>query len=229
MPGMDGFEVPRLIRNRRISETTPIIFITAVDRGDDAIRAGYKLGAVDYMVKPFRPDVLRWKVSVFAELYKSRRKERLYIEEHLRRTEAERAARRSRVFADIATTLASSFEEKLALSDVARHCVPTLADAAALLTIEEDQTNMRLEAVVFPDGSDGLAATIGAIDDHARDPLFRLFADPHAVQIVDFSEDGNDTLLSSAHRRLAEQLNAKSGLFVPILGRSATLGIIALY
>src|SRR6185295_13656748 len=72
MPKIDGFETARLIRQRPRSRNTPIIFITAVDGGQDRIREGYKLGAVDYLVKPFQPDILRWKVSVFIELYRSR-------------------------------------------------------------------------------------------------------------------------------------------------------------
>src|SRR5262245_15991048 len=63
MPGIDGFEMARLVRDRPRSHDTPIIFITAVERGSDAVREGYELGAVDYIVKPFQPDVLSWQVS----------------------------------------------------------------------------------------------------------------------------------------------------------------------
>jgi CheY-like chemotaxis protein len=69
MPVMDGFETAALIRERRSSQHTPIIFITAYS--DDAYAArGYSLGAVDYILSPVQADVLRTKVSVFIDLYR---------------------------------------------------------------------------------------------------------------------------------------------------------------
>jgi signal transduction histidine kinase len=68
MPDMDGFETAALIRQRERSRTTPIIFVTALGRGDEHVLRGYGVGAVDYIVKPFVPEILRSKVAVFAEL-----------------------------------------------------------------------------------------------------------------------------------------------------------------
>jgi two-component system sensor histidine kinase/response regulator len=68
MPGMDGFETAELIRQRERSRLTPIIFLTALGRSEEHMRRGYDLGAVDYMSKPFVPEILRSKVSVFVEL-----------------------------------------------------------------------------------------------------------------------------------------------------------------
>src|SRR3954447_8579400 len=70
MPEMDGFETASLIRQRERSRLTPIIFLTALGRSDDHMRRGYDLGAVDYMTKPFVPEILRSKVSVFFELHR---------------------------------------------------------------------------------------------------------------------------------------------------------------
>ncbi len=70
MPGMDGFETAARIRQRRQSECTPIIFITAFG-SDELIPAdGYAEGAVDFMFAPVEPGVLRAKVSAFGELFK---------------------------------------------------------------------------------------------------------------------------------------------------------------
>ena len=69
MPGMDGFETAALIRQRRNSEHTPIIFITAYNDDAHALR-GYSLGAVDYILAPVEPQVLRTKVAAFVELAK---------------------------------------------------------------------------------------------------------------------------------------------------------------
>lgn len=68
MPGMDGFETARLIRSRPRTQHLPIIFLTAFSQSDKDIRAGYRLGAVDYLFKPLVPEILRAKVQVFVEL-----------------------------------------------------------------------------------------------------------------------------------------------------------------
>jgi PAS domain S-box-containing protein len=70
MPGMGGFETAGLIRGRDRSHSTPIIFLTADDRGGPWVHEGYRLGAVDYIYKPFDPDILCSKVSFFVELFR---------------------------------------------------------------------------------------------------------------------------------------------------------------
>jgi len=70
MPLMDGFETARMIRQRERSQEVPIIFITgAAVTGEERFK-GYEAGAVDYMLKPIVPDILRWKVRVFVDLYR---------------------------------------------------------------------------------------------------------------------------------------------------------------
>lgn len=70
MPGMDGFETASLIRQRPRSEHTPIIFVTSIGTTENHISRGYSLGAVDYLLTPILPDVLRSKVSAFVELHR---------------------------------------------------------------------------------------------------------------------------------------------------------------
>ena len=72
MPEMDGYETAELIRRRESSRYTPIIFITANVKSDTHIVRGYSVGAVDYLFKPFVPEVLLWKVAVFVDLYTKR-------------------------------------------------------------------------------------------------------------------------------------------------------------
>ena len=72
MPDMDGFETARLIRQRDRSRDTPIIFLTALSRSETNVFRGYELGAVDYIFKPFHPEILRSKVNVFVELFRKR-------------------------------------------------------------------------------------------------------------------------------------------------------------
>ena len=69
MPGIDGFETARLIRSRDRSRFTPIIFLTQFSRSRSQTWEAYSLGAVDYIVKPFDPSVLKWKVSVLVDLH----------------------------------------------------------------------------------------------------------------------------------------------------------------
>ena len=68
MPEMDGFECARIIRGRERSAKTPIIFLTGIDEGKLPRFQAYEVGAVDYLIKPIEPTILRSKVAVFVEL-----------------------------------------------------------------------------------------------------------------------------------------------------------------
>lgn len=70
MPEMDGFETAKLIRSRPRTKHTPIIFLTAKAKEEMDTFQGYSLGAVDYIFKPFEPEILKSKVSVFADLFR---------------------------------------------------------------------------------------------------------------------------------------------------------------
>ncbi|MDB5025182.1 MAG: Signal transduction histidine kinase [Mucilaginibacter sp.] len=80
MPIMDGYETAELIYQRDKLKHIPIIFITAHDYEEEAMFKGYKAGAVDFIRKPFKPEVLRSKVAVFAELHKKNQLLRLQEE-----------------------------------------------------------------------------------------------------------------------------------------------------
>src|SRR5215208_1608992 len=69
MPDMNGFETASLIYEREKLRSIPIIFITAHNHGEEKMYEGYKLGGVDFIYKPINPELLRYKVSVFVELY----------------------------------------------------------------------------------------------------------------------------------------------------------------
>jgi PAS domain S-box-containing protein len=70
MPGLDGFRTAELIRNQQLKAPVPIIFLTAADTDPADILRGYERGAVDFLMKPFEPEILRSKVAIFVELYK---------------------------------------------------------------------------------------------------------------------------------------------------------------
>jgi signal transduction histidine kinase len=69
MPEMNGFETANLIYQREKLKHIPIIFITAHNYNDEHVFEGYKVGAIDYIYKPINPELLRFKVGVFAEMY----------------------------------------------------------------------------------------------------------------------------------------------------------------
>jgi signal transduction histidine kinase len=73
MPGMNGFEVAEIIKSRERSRTIPIIFLSAISKEDAYVFKGYSMGAVDYVFKPFNPEVLRSKVAVFVDLFLKQR------------------------------------------------------------------------------------------------------------------------------------------------------------
>ncbi|USB32620.1 response regulator [Paenibacillus sp. YPG26] len=74
MPGMDGIETAKLIKARDKTKDIPIIFISANSKEADQLFAGYSAGAIDYMVKPFIPQILRSKIEGFVSMYLTNKK-----------------------------------------------------------------------------------------------------------------------------------------------------------
>jgi PAS domain S-box-containing protein len=70
MPGLDGLTTAKLIKERERNRHIPIIFLTAIAKDPSYIFRGYREGAVDYMLKPFDPEILRAKASVFVDLWR---------------------------------------------------------------------------------------------------------------------------------------------------------------
>ncbi|HEV2296228.1 MAG TPA: response regulator [Tepidisphaeraceae bacterium] len=144
MPGMDGFETASLIRQRKSSEHTPIIFVTAF--GDDTHSAqGYQLGAVDYILTPVVPEVLRSKVAVFVDLFKKTQQVQRQAESLRRRaTQLQKLAQ-----ASLAINSALSTERMLqTITDTARDIVGS--HQAITLFIQDagsDQRAARTRAV----------------------------------------------------------------------------------
>lgn len=89
MPGMDGYELAEYLRGDAKTSSLPIIFLTATYGESQQVFRGYEAGAVDYIVKPYEPIVLRGKVGVFVELERQRR-ELIDHREHLEALVAKR-------------------------------------------------------------------------------------------------------------------------------------------
>ena len=143
MPLMDGFETAALIRGRKQVAHTPIIFITAF--GDDMRSAhGYSLGAVDFILTPIVPDVLRTKVKVFVQLFRMTEQIKRQAEDRIRltREQAARAAaedsiRRSSLLGEVSHTLSSSLDLDSRGHGLTRLAVPYLADFCVLTIIDD--------------------------------------------------------------------------------------------
>ncbi len=106
MPDMDGFETAELIRSRERTRNTPIIFLTAADRSETLALRGYAVGAVDYLIKPVIPELVRSKVAVFVELAKQSQQLTRQADQ-LRRSE-----QAARELADARAVLVDDLEQK---------------------------------------------------------------------------------------------------------------------
>ena len=139
MPGLDGFETARLIRQRKSSAHTPIIFITAYADEMQTVE-GYALGAVDYILSPVVPEILRAKVNVFVELYRMRQRikrqadERIaLLQAEMARAAAEETTRRSTFLADAGRILAGPLDVQKTARELAQLVIPLLGDASTLV------------------------------------------------------------------------------------------------
>ena len=139
MPDIDGLETARLIRQYKKSAHTPIIFITAY--ADEMQTAqGYSLGAVDYILSPVVPDVLRSKVRVFVDLYQMQQRTRAMAGEQVARARAEAAqaaaeetTRRSTFLARASHELGASLDLEQGMRRLLDLVVPQMAPVAALV------------------------------------------------------------------------------------------------
>jgi signal transduction histidine kinase/DNA-binding response OmpR family regulator len=139
MPEMDGFETAALIRERKRSVHTPIIFITAFN-DDTHVAMGYSLGAVDYICTPLDPNVLRTKVGVFVDLCQKtetiRQQAAHQIQlarEQTARQAAEKAMRRASLLAEASRLLSRSLDFDATLATLREAVVPALADGCQLV------------------------------------------------------------------------------------------------
>jgi signal transduction histidine kinase/DNA-binding response OmpR family regulator len=143
MPDMDGFEAATLIRQHPRCAHTPIIFVTAFG---DAMHTekGYSLGAVDYILSPVVPDVLRTKISVFVELFRKTEEIKRHAEERIAlvkeqtaRASAEEATRRSSFLAEATAVMTRSLDCDATLRGINQVVIPFLAELSAIVVVDE--------------------------------------------------------------------------------------------
>jgi signal transduction histidine kinase len=143
MPDIDGFETAALIRKYKRSAHTPIIFITSY--ADEMQTAkGYSLGAVDYILSPVVPEVLRSKVKVFVELHTMQRHLRRQADDRVARVAAEAARRaaedndrRSNFLSNASRQLSHSLDVQVGMRVLLEVLLPPLGSLAALFLLDE--------------------------------------------------------------------------------------------
>jgi CheY-like chemotaxis protein/serine phosphatase RsbU (regulator of sigma subunit)/anti-sigma regulatory factor (Ser/Thr protein kinase) len=153
MPGMDGFETASYIRDHHRTRSIPIIFLSALSTGSEHAFRGYEAGAVDYIVKPIDPVVIRSKVRVFVELYQrgeqiQRQAEILRLRdlEHARRESEKQRHRRTSLLAATSGALEQRTDVRGRLEQLVCSCVPAFAELAVVESFGPDGTTVALAA-----------------------------------------------------------------------------------
>jgi signal transduction histidine kinase/DNA-binding response OmpR family regulator len=146
MPGIDGLQTAKLIRGRERSRDIPIILLTANSTGSRHLSHGYSLGAVDYIVKPVDPEILRSKVAVFVDLFRKtqqiKQQARLLHEKNLELESTNLA--RLKMLIDLGHELAAEHDPSRVLEKFccsARRIVG--ADEAAVGLLDNDRKTLR--------------------------------------------------------------------------------------
>ena len=172
MPGMDGLETAGYIRRLQRTAHTPIIFLTAYA---EEMQAAYSLGAVDYILTPVLPAILRTKVKVFVQLHQMNRQvlrqadQRIALaHEQAARAAAEASKRRSDFLAEASDVLSSSLDVDTTAKSLAQFAVPFLADLSALVLVDEHGA-VRQTEVCWSDATDGAcrSESVVALDETA--------------------------------------------------------------
>jgi signal transduction histidine kinase/DNA-binding response OmpR family regulator len=139
MPDIDGIETAELIRQHNKTKHTPIIFVTAYADEMQTAR-GYQLGAVDYILSPIVPEILRSKVRVFVELYRAQKRAQSLGRAEAERTLAQETMRRSDFLAYASRELGATLDLEQGAQKLLEITVPQVADAALLcLALEGEQ------------------------------------------------------------------------------------------
>jgi signal transduction histidine kinase/CheY-like chemotaxis protein len=158
MPGMNGIELARLIKQRKRSQDVPILFLTAHSVNEDDMLRGYGVGAVDYLSKPINAEILRSKVGVFVDAFRKARA-LADLNAALQREVAQREA------AQAALELANQELEQ-------RVQERTVALSRALQGVRENEERLRMALDV---------AQVGAWEWHLPSGQMRWSADPEVL------------------------------------------------
>jgi signal transduction histidine kinase/DNA-binding response OmpR family regulator len=221
MPDMDGFETAAMIRRRRRSAHTPIIFVTAFA---DDVRAseGYALGAVDYILAPVVPEILRAKVKVFVDLFRMTQQVKRQAEEQIalmeersKRAAVEEANRRLSFLARAGAVVGQSLDFDVTARDIAKLSVPLQADHAV---------------VARPDTQSGAWMIVEARDDQGTTTIQEVTGldkmPPGWADAVSEAFSTGDML--ALPTSIADSDAGPNLLMLPLRARGRTLGVLGL-
>ncbi len=234
MPGMDGFETAAMIRKRKRSETTPIIFVSAVNDTENHVSRGYSLGAVDYILTPVVPEILRAKIAVFVELFRKTEQIRRQAEEHAElvreqaaRAEAEAARQRLSFLAEASNVLAGSLDYSQTFQNLASLVVPRLADFCIIDRLDEADRLIQVTAMHRDPAQQHLLEKIRYPEPGETHIALRVFETRRSElcenltpQMIDegFGEDA----------ALIREIGARNFIAVPLISRDRILGALTL-
>ena len=236
MPGLDGLETAALIRNRKKSAHTPIIFVTAY-ADEMHVAKCYSLGAVDYILSPVVPEILRTKVRVFVELFRMTERAREQAEERIllaraqaARAAAEEASRRSNFLAEGGAQLTRSLDLKTKTTALMRLVLADLADLGAVVILDENGAYDEAE-VGHLDSINALLIERRTISELPEGPLRKAI-----VQTIESSErcllfaaensSSEDLQIVGDYNSLVGRLRAVATF--PMFARKRMLGVLAL-
>jgi DNA-binding response OmpR family regulator len=167
MPGVTGFELAQMIKQRKKTSEVPIIFLTAYYNDDHHVIEGYDSGAVDYLLKPINPAILRSKVSVLAELFLKRRQ----LEEANRALSAEVAERRlvQQQLSELNGTEAHKQAEEQIRPSIS--VCPAAAQTTGMVVHELSTNTVKYGAL---SGDDGRINIAWEIDESGVEPVFSI-------------------------------------------------------
>jgi signal transduction histidine kinase len=221
MPGMDGFETAALIRQRKKSAHTPIIFVTAFT-DDLRMSQGYAQGAVDYILAPVVPEMLRAKVGVFVDLFRMTQQVReqadeqiALAEERSRRAAVEESNRRLSFLARAGAVLGSSLDKETTARDLVRLTMPILADEAVLAIADAGGGEPQVISGEY-------TAPSVVLDDQAN---WRNVGELLATAIQNSMATGAEQFLG---RDGTSSADAPAIAVLPLVARGRTLGALAL-
>jgi signal transduction histidine kinase/DNA-binding response OmpR family regulator len=222
MPGMDGFETAALIRRRKKSAHTPIIFITAyADQMHTA--QGYSLGAVDYIFSPVVPEVLCTKVRVFVELARMTQQVQRQAEERAARVAAEEMSRRTTFLADASKTLACSLDYEATLRALLGLVVPRLADLGVLALVNENGVVHQSELAWMQPGNQ-----LGSQSSTSVEGLPPALAAGLCRVLRSGRHEHLSELKPAGPEELRDEIPVGSAAIFPLLARGRVLGALAM-
>jgi signal transduction histidine kinase/DNA-binding response OmpR family regulator len=243
MPEMDGFETAALIRGRRQSAHVPIIFVTAMSDEMNTAHA-YSLGAVDFILSPVVPEILRTKVGVFIDLHKKSQQIKRQAEESVAlarvqaaRDAAEETNRRLAFLAEASAIVAQSLDYDAILGGLAGHVIPFLGDLCAVSLIGHHEADGWRTDLAWIDPVTGSCQTSFVKGDlpvpHLSNRIKRVVETGQGQIFCDIAKSsGSDETLAmpitlSARDLACSSARLSSALIVPLRARGRTQGTIA--